>query len=73
MTKEDIKKLFSDLRLSVETNMVINVEVGTRFFGTNTQSASRVIYLDDSSWLEMCVIYFDSNNVVISYKHYLND
>ena len=73
MKKVEVKPLLADFRLILETNEVTHLDSMTKFYGTNRESTSYIIYAGATAWLEMCVVYFNSNDVVIGHYFHLGD
>ena len=74
MNKGEVKQLFADFHLSGETNAVFEIQSATKFYSTNKQCSSMIVYGSKHLLsLEMCAIYFDTNDVVIAHYYNLND
>ena len=73
MKKVEVKPLLADFRLILETNEVNHLDSMTKFYGTNRESTSYIIYAGSTAWLENCVVYFNSNDVVIGHYFHLGD
>lgn len=64
--KNEVQQLFKQCRLIEATNEVFELQSATKFFSTNRRCASRITY--GPKWsLEVCAIYFDTNNTIIAF------
>mgnify|MGYP001593584839 CR=1 FL=1 len=78
MSKSEVKQLFADFHLVVETNYSVNamdeMHWATKFYSTNKKCASMIVYDPHNLFsLEMCALYFDTNGVIIAHIYNLND
>jgi hypothetical protein len=73
MNKGEVKQLFTSFHLSGETNLIAHDINATKFYSTNRDCASTVVYGGSATWLEMCALYFDTNDVLIAHYYNLGD
>jgi hypothetical protein len=69
MNKSEVKQLFADFRLLSESNEVVKVNWATKWYNTNKESASWILYGPKQEFvptLESCMTYFDTNDVIIA-------
>jgi hypothetical protein len=74
MTKNEVKAIFTDYPVLVETNEVKQVVGETKIYGTNRTCGSWIMFDHKRTWSALsdwCVIYFDTNNVIIAYEYLL--
>lgn len=77
MKKSEVKRLFASFEVTQETNQVLEIAWFTKFYKSNNLSASSITYAPRSSGLfhlwEGCIIYFDTNEVIVAHLYHLND
>ena len=74
MNKTEVKATFAGYPILNETNEVMRVEDETKMFGTNRICCSRILFNHKQTWgslSDYCVVYFDTNDVIIAYEYTL--
>ena len=72
MNKSEVKQLFADFQMISESNQVVKVNSATKWYGTNKESASWILYgpkQDFIPTLESFMMYFDTNNIIIAHYY----
>lgn len=74
MNKSEVRQLFSDFKLSGDISKTFELQSATRFYTTNRQCASILVFGPKASLsLEVCGVYFDTNDIVMGYYYNLNN
>jgi hypothetical protein len=73
MNKIEVKQLFTSFHLSGETNLVAHDINATNFYSTNKDCAYMIVYGGSATALEMCALYFDTNDVLVAHYYNLGD
>lgn len=69
MNKSEVKLLFADFRLIVESNKVSKINWATKWYNTNNESTSWLLYGPKQEFVptfESCIIYFDTNDIILA-------
>ena len=69
MEKGEVKQLFANYELIEETNRHLEIWAAAKYYSTNKQSSSSLVYKGTAAALESCAVYFDSNNIIIAYSY----
>ena len=74
MTKNEVKNICANFEVLTDTNVVYQLDGDTKYFGTNKQSASKILYMEKFTsqthfFGESLTIYFDTNDVIIAYYY----
>jgi hypothetical protein len=70
MSKAEVKQVFASCHVIGETNAVLTsrfMTSMTKYYSTNRESASRVVFTNGRSDSQSCAVYFNSNEVIVAH------
>ena len=67
MTKNEVRSVFTNCPIT-GTNVGVEIEGEMKLFSSNRVSALDLIFREPSFDAHFCVVYFDTNDIIMAYK-----